>query len=346
MIGLGWFCYALAIIWFLVIVVLCNRIRLAANMMEVTAKYIHANCCIFFVPFFFFILTGAWYAYWVIISIYLYSTGEMKGATVIANIEWDNKTRYAWWFHLFALFYMNEFLKALAQFVYASSACIWYFSHDKGTDEKPIKTSFKRAFRYHLGSLAFGSLIVAIIRFIMFFMEYIKKKVDKTVGQKTKQGKIYRCIICCCQCCMNCVARTMEFINKHAYVQIALKGENFCKSAWEGFGIIVRNLGRFSTLFLIGGFFNLFGMIFIAASSGMIGYLLITNIDTFADKISSPVLPTFTMVMIGFVIGMVCLSVFGTSSDALMHAFLLDEEINKGQPKNFPELQKFMEDEK
>ena len=137
-------------------------------------------------------------------------------------------------------------------------------------------------------------------------MEYVKKKVDKTIGQKTKQGKIYRCIICCCQFCMNCVARTMEFINRHAYVQIALKGENFCKSALEGFGIIVRNLGRFSTLFLIGGFFNLFGMIFIAASSGMIGYLVITQVDKFADKISSPVLPTFTMVMIGFVIGMVC----------------------------------------
>lgn len=177
-------------------------------------------------------------------------------------------------------------------------------------------------------------------------MEYVKKKVDKTIGQKTKQGKIYRCIICCCQFCMNCVARTMEFINRHTYVQIALKGENFCKSALEGFGIIVRNLGRFSTLFLIGGFFNLFGMIFIAASSGMIGYLVITQVDKFADKISSPVLPTFTMVMIGFVIGMVCMSVFGSSSDALMHAFLLDEEINKGQPKNFPELQKFMEDEK
>ena len=78
----------------------------------------------------------------------------------------------------------------------------------------------------------------------------------------------------------------------------------------------------------------------------MIGYLVITQVDKFADKISSPVLPTFTMVMIGFVIGMVCMSVFGSSSDALIHAFLLDEEINKGQPKNFPELQKFMEDEK
>ena len=47
MIGLSWFCYALAIIWFLLIVVMCNRIRLAANLMEVTAKYIHANCCLF-----------------------------------------------------------------------------------------------------------------------------------------------------------------------------------------------------------------------------------------------------------------------------------------------------------
>ena len=135
MIGLSLFCYALAIIWFLLIVVMCNRIRLAANLMEVTAKYIHANCCIFFVPFFFFILTGAWYCYWVIISIYLYTTGEMKESKVLANIEWDSKTRYAWWFHLFALFYINEFLKALAQFIYSSSACIWYFSHDKGTNK-------------------------------------------------------------------------------------------------------------------------------------------------------------------------------------------------------------------
>ena len=346
MLALAWVCWGVAIIWLLLILVMCNRIRLAANMMEVTSKYIHETCSILFVPFFFFIFTGAFYTYWVIISVYLYSTGEVQDSKVFANVQWDNKTRYAWWFHLFALFYINEFLKALAQFVYGSSACIWYFSHDKGTDEKPVKTSFKRAFRYHLGSLAFGSLIVAIIRFIMFFLEYVKKKVDKTIGKKTKQGKIYRCIICCCQCCMNCIARTMEFINKHAYIQIALKGENFCKSAWEGFGIIVRNLGRFSTLFLIGGFFNLFGIIFISAASGLIGYLVITEVDYFALKISSPVLPTFTMIMIGFVVGMVCMAVFGTSADALMHAFLLDEEINKGQPKNFPELQKFMDDEK
>lgn len=52
------------------------------------------------------------------------------------------------------------------------------------------------------------------------------------------------------------------------------------------------------------------------------------------------------MTLIGLIIGMVTITVFGTSADALLHSFLLDEELNKGQPKHFPELQKFMADER
>ena len=78
----------------------------------------------------------------------------------------------------------------------------------------------------------------------------------------------------------------------------------------------------------------------------MVGYLVITEVDYFANKLNSPVLPTFVMTMLGFIVGASCMSVFGTSSDALMHSFLMDEEINKGQPKHFRELQQFMEDER
>lgn len=346
--ALQWICFAFGLIWLIFIICMCNKIRLAVCLLEVTAKYIHQTCSILVVPFLMLAITVAWYAYWVILSVYLYSTGTLdeSKSKVIADITWDKKTRYAWWFHLFALFYVNEFIKALSCFVYASAACIWYFTHEKGSDERPVCTSFKRAFRYHLGSLAFGSLIIAIIRFLMVVLEYVKKKVDKALTEKTKQGKCYKCIICCCQCCMECIARTMEFINKHAYCEIALRGESFCKAAFSGFALVIKNLGRFSVMFLIGGFFNFLGTIFIAAASGLIGYLLITEVRYFSDKIDSPILPVFCMVMIGMVIGYVCMSTFGTSADALMHAFLYDEEINKGQPKNFPELQKFMEDER
>ena len=180
----------------------------------------------------------------------------------------------------------------------------------------------------------------------MAIMEYLKKKVDQTFGQKAEKSKIYKCIICCCQCCMNCIARTIEFINKHAYIQIALKGDSFCPAAWEGFGLLVRNLGRFSTLILLGSFFTFFGTLFIAGASGFIGYIVITKVSYFSDNLNSPVLPTFVMGMVGFIIGMVSMNVYGMSSDALMHCFLLDEELNKGQAKAYPELAKFMSNER
>ena len=348
MIVLAWIFWGFAFIWLIFIICMCNRIRLAVALLEATARYIHENCYITLVPFLFFLISIAWYAYWIVLSIFLYSTGEFdkENSSVIAQINWDQKIRYSWWFHLFSLFYWNELINAYSQFVYASTACIWYFTHEKGTDDHPIKKSFWRGCRYHCGSLAFGALILAIIKFIMAVLEYLKKKVDQTFGKKAEQSKIYKCIICCCQCCMACIARTIEFINKHAYIQIALKGDNFCTAAWEGFGLLVRNLGRFSTLILLGSFFTFFGTLFIAGASGFIGYLVITKVSYFSDNLNSPVLPTFVMGMVGLIIGLVSMNVYGMSSDALMHSFLLDEELNKGQAKAYPELAKFMASER
>ena len=130
---------------------MCNRIRLAVNLMEVTAKYVQQTCSILFMPFLFFLVIGIWIAFWCITSVFLYATGELVSTNVIADIEWDNKTRYSWWFFLFALLLMCEVIKALAQFVYASSASIWYFNYEKGTEERPVCKSFKRAFRFHFG---------------------------------------------------------------------------------------------------------------------------------------------------------------------------------------------------
>jgi choline transporter-like protein 2/4/5 len=216
--------YSLAGIWFLVVLFMCNRIRLAIALVEVTAKYLSSTCSVFFVPFIFYILSGLLYAYWVALSVYIYSTGTVKQSTgsFIPDIEWDSTTRYAWWYHLFALFYINAFLNAYNQFVLASSACIWYFEHRiEGGPDRPVRKSFWRAIRYHLGSIAFGSLIVAIIRFLMAVIEYFKQKLDST-GIGEKAGRVYKCLLSCCQCCLECVARLVEFINKHAYIQVII----------------------------------------------------------------------------------------------------------------------------
>jgi len=341
-----WVFTALAAIWFLFILIMCNRIRLAIAITEVTSKYINKTCCIVFVPFLFFIILVIWLAYWIVLLVYLYTAGEFDKSSIkiFASFKMDEKLEYGFWYHIVMLFYITAVIEAYSQFVYASSACIWYFTFEKGTENHPIAKSFYRGFRYHFGSIVFGATIIAIIRFLMFFVEYIKKQMEKTTGKS--KGKCFKCIFCVIECCLGCCNKIMEFINKHAYIQIALKGDNFCTAAWEGFGLIIRNLGRFSVLALIGGMFSLIGTLFITVGSCIIGYFLITQVDYFSKDLNSCVLPEVAFGLIGFIMGKVSMSIFSVSSDALIHSFLLDEELNKGQPKAFPDLQKFMSDER
>ena len=337
---------ALSCTWFIFILVMCNRIRLAIALIQVTCKYILKNCCIIFIPFLFFFMLLIWIVYWVVMLVFLYTSGEFdkEGSKVIASFKMEKNLIYCFWFHVFSLFFMTAIISAYSQFVYASSACIWYFTAEKGTEDHPIRKSFKRGIRYHWGSLCFGAAIIAIIRFIMFFLEYIKKKVEST-GANNK-SKCIKCTISCLQCCLACCAKFMEFINKHAYIQIALKGDNFCTAAWEGFGLVIRNLGRFSMLALIGGVLSIFGTIFITVASAVVGYFVITRVDYFSEDLNSCVLPVCAFGLIGFIFGHITMSIFSVSGDALIHSFLLDEELNKGLPKAFPELQKFMSDER
>ena len=339
----------LAVIWFIFVMVMCNRIRLAVALIQVTSKYIMKNCCIIFVPLFFFILLIIWIIYWIIMLVFLYASGEFdeEGSKIIASFKMDDKLVYCFWFHIFALFYITAVISAYSQFVYASTACIWYFTNEKGTEDHPIAKSFHRGIRYHFGSICFGATIIAIIRFIMFFLEYIKKKLEAATGTGEKKiGKCFKCLISCFQCCLGCCAKVMEYINKHAYIQIALKGDNFCTAAFEGFGLLIRNLGRFSMLAFLGGILSIFGTIFITVSSCLIGYFVITKVELFSANLNSCILPVIAFGIVGFILGHVTMSIFSVSGDALIHSFLLDEEINKGLPKAFPELQKFMSEER
>jgi hypothetical protein len=53
------------------------------------------------------------------------------------------------------------------------------------------------------------------------------------------------------------------------------------------------------------------------------------------------------MFLVGWLIGSVTMSLYGMSGDALMHCFLVDEELNMKVPKHSPaELQAFIKDER
>ena len=68
------------------------------------------------------------------------------------------------------------------------------------------------------------------------------------------------------------------------------------------------------------------GKALIMGLSGWIGYLILMNSD-FKDKITSPVFPVIIFVIMAYLISSVFLSVYAFASTAILHAFLLDEEV-------------------
>ena len=84
---------------------------------------------------------------------------------------------------------------------------------------------------------------------------------------------------------MACFERFVKFINKNAYIQIALTGENFCTSCKQAFSCIMSNLARVVLISTIGGVFRVFGKMFIILGSLGLCYIILTNAEPYKTTI-------------------------------------------------------------
>jgi hypothetical protein len=261
--------FALCAFYLLAVLCCCNKIRLGIAIMTTTTDYINSTTRIFLVPIFFFFVLILWMAYWVVSAIFIYSVGDVSksGNTPFATIEWDDTTRYVFLYNIFGMFWMNAFLIGCAQFILAVACVTWYFTHtaDSGGSAS-ISKGFKWIARYHLGSIAFGSLIIAICEFIRFMFEYYRKKMTGRVFNNA----ILKCFLWSTSYCLNCLNRVVKYISKMAYIQMALTSSNFCMSAWKAFVLILGNAGRFAVATILGAIFAWIGRIVIVGSSVII----------------------------------------------------------------------------
>lgn len=92
-------------------------------------------------------------------------------------------------------------------------------------------TGIKMAYFNHFGSLAIGSFIIAVIQFIRFIFEYVSEQAVKASGDN---GAV-KLIACIGDCILRCIEKIGDYINRAAYSYMAVTGDNFCTSAWNGF---------------------------------------------------------------------------------------------------------------
>jgi hypothetical protein len=180
-------------------------------------------------------------------------------------------------FAFFSFLWNNAFLVACGQCIIAGSVATWFFKKEKsaaGQEGKTrsraaVCTGIKNCFRYHLGSLAFGSLILAIVQFLKYLCKYLEKQ------SKQQKNKVAECVFKCLGYLLWCFEKCIKYLNKNAYIQVALMGTNFCTSAKEAFRLIWGNAVRFALLGGLGAVITIIGKYFIAVSTAVLGFLVL-----------------------------------------------------------------------
>ncbi|XP_076414366.1 choline transporter-like protein 4 [Peromyscus maniculatus bairdii] len=230
------------------------------------------------------------------------------------------------------LFWTVNWVLALGQCVLAGAFASFYWAFRKPQDIPtfPLGSAFIRTLRYHTGSLAFGALILTLVQIARIILEYIDHKL------RGSQNPVARCIICCFKCCLWCLEKFIKFLNRNAYIMIAIYGKNFCVSAKNAFMLLMRNVVRVVVLDKVTDLLLFFGKLLVVGGVGVLSFFFFSGrIKGLGKDFENPHLnyywlPIMTSIMGAYVIASGFFSVFGMCVDTLFLCFLEDLERNDG----------------
>uniref|UniRef100_A0A673ADP4 Choline transporter-like protein n=1 Tax=Sphaeramia orbicularis TaxID=375764 RepID=A0A673ADP4_9TELE len=342
----------------LMLLFLRRRVRVAIALLREASKAIGHIMSTLFYPVFTFVLLAVCISYWAVTSVYLASSGEAiykvmspdvscPYANSTCNPETFNRTNiskalsclgsqclFAFYggetsYHrylfvlqlsnLLVFLWLVNFSLALEQCTLAGAFSSYYWARRKPQDIPPcpLYSSFIRAIRYHTGSLAFGALILSVVQFVRVILEYRL--------QEGADNSLSRFILCCLKCCFWCLEKFIRYMNRNAYIMVAIYGKNFCTSARDAFFLLMRNVVRVAVLDRVTDFLLFLGKVLIAGGVGVIAFLFFTkNIPVIQEEVprlNYYWVPLLTVVMGAYLIAHGFFSVYAMCVDTLFLCF-------------------------
>jgi len=267
-------------------------------------------------------------------------------------IKWDsNNSRWGMVFMLLMIYWILNFLHACSHFGTSFAVGAWYFTRPDPLSG--VKAPFEgglsccdfmltikavaHGLRCHAGSLAFGALCISVAKVCKLLLRWVSKDVENT----SSNGAVMCCLMCT-NCLAECFERFIQFVSEHAYVEMALRGHNFCTSAKEAMSMAARRPGLFA---LVGR---------VAAVVRLMGIMIVTCVSVYAVALSlwwwkpqgmqSITAPLIAAALCSLTIGEVMMHPFTAAARANLHCFCLDADAH-GDAEYTPQaMQRIIED--
>lgn len=354
--------YAVAGIAFLLVCFFQKKIRITVGIIKEASHAIQRLPLLVLFPVVPFAMILVLFIYSAIIAAFIYSTADItldklgasspltaSAETMLSKVDANNAMRILFAYHFFGFLWTNQLINAISMCTIAGAVCRYYWSREKTATEMgrfPILYSFKNCFRYHFGSLVYGSLIIAIVQFIRAILLYVDHQ-TQGIQKSNMAVKVAMKIV---QCCMWCLEKCLKFLSKNAYIMVAMNGRGFCTSAKDAFKIILTNIGQVGTVSMV---------TFLLLSAGKIAIAIGCTIVMFAyieakpeefgiggkHEISSPMAPILLTLLLAWFVASTFLGVYEMAIDTILLCFCQDKQLNRESGQYFmsDRLRKFVE---
>jgi len=200
---------------------------------------------------------------------------------------------------IFNFFWVQLVLVNISLVTTAGAVGSWYYSPasvDRGCFlcRPAVCTPLIRACTLQLGSIALGSILVAVLKTIIVVVKYIAE-------QTSKGHPVLKIAFCCCICCLSCVERCIKWLSDYAFVYVAVYGHPFITSGMKVMELLGSSgIGAIAQQTLVSPVLNLAALLG-GGLGGLLGYQAIgvTNIANF----------DYMAVLIGIAVGYVLTSI-------------------------------------
>jgi len=226
---------------------------------------------------------------------------------------------------LLSFYWTHQVIQNVVRSTVAGTVGTWWFSPLEASSfcSRGVSDSLVRSTTYSLGSICFGSLIVAVLQ--------VMRSMLRGVANNRRSG-ILRCVA---ECILLYIERLVEYFNKWAFIYVGLYGYSYVEAAKavielfraRGFSAIISDnlVNR-----LLGIVILLIGLLAGVAS------VLISLTFEVADKASGWLAPSFfTGFFIGIVLSGIIMGVVSSAVDTIIVCYA---EAPRELDANHPEI--------
>ncbi|CAD6994518.1 CTL-like protein 2 [Ceratitis capitata] len=244
-----------------------------------------------------------------------------------AEIEHPPFVTWSICYNVFGFFWLTFFIAAFSDMVLALTFATWYWTYKKR--DVPFFTlgrAFRQTIFYHLGTLAFGALILAVCRMIRVALEYLDSKLKKY------DNAVTRAILCFMKFFFWLLETFLRFLNRNAYIMCAIHGKSFCASAKDAFNLIMRNFLRVIAVDKVTDFLFFLSKLLLTGAAGVGTYYFLVH-SPHLIQLHYNAVPVTLVVITTFIMTTVFFGVYSMAVDTLFLCFLEDCERNDGSPE-------------